>query len=41
MTPSTAPGPDPNLEIYLHIVGCEDPQVVAVASDGRVADLLA
>ena len=41
MTPSTAPGPDPTLEIYVHIVGCEDPQMVVVASDGRVADVVA
>ena len=41
MTPSTATSPDHTLEIYLHIAGSEDPQLVEVASDGRVADLLA
>ena len=41
MTPSTIPNPGPTLEVYLHVAGCEDPQLVEVASDGRVADLLA
>ena len=41
MTTSAATNPNPTLEVYLHVAGCEDPQLVAVASDGRVADLLA
>ena len=41
MTTSTGTNPDPTLEIYLHVAGCEDPQLVTVASEGRVADLLA
>ncbi len=41
MTTSTATNPDPTIEIYLHIAGREDPQLVEVASDGSVADLLA